>query len=143
MPSRDPSRFGQCTFGHARFDVYTKHWERKIKPWNRDFTRRRRRMLQRDTATGWYRWEWLEDTVSGILSDQGTQLPAFASGVVMRGDAVFMTMAGFRVNDQLFDDELDHTYLVTHVDNIRDPKRGGFALRVCHLHLQELYKEHR
>ena len=142
MPARDPARFGQAKFGYARFSVYQDEYQKMFNQLQRSITRRVANWnVDRDTTTGWREPEYDEQTINGILVEQSSDLPAFAAGVVMTGDAVLFTLDGVDVMDQIKDDPPLKYWEVISIEEYTHPKQGGFAYRVCHLHRLILYKE--
>jgi hypothetical protein len=128
----------------GRWSVYTPHYEQLFSKFFYDLTRRKKVLLDRDTSTGHYNYEWTEDTVTGIIIPRGGTVLGFPVGVVMRMDGALVTLDGFKTGWQVYDPFLEQYWEIQAVQEFRAPRmidpNTGFAYRICDLHLLPLFK---
>jgi len=145
MPARDPAIVGECKVGFFRVGVKTPRWEQLIQRLGRvgseRVTRRRKTLLDRDLETGWFNYEWSDDTVDGVLLERGSRMRGLPAGVVVNLDAALWCLNGFEPGWQVYDPVTQKYYEVKTVVEYRDHEKGGFAYRVCQLSYLDLYVE--
>ena len=142
IPPSQPARWDQAGWDHFRWDTIEVSWDKLFYRSSRSFTRRLANWnVLPDPITGWRRPEYDAQTIYGVLVERGGSLPAFASGVVMKMDAVLLTMDGVDPMDQIGDNPPLKIWQVDEIEEHTDTRLGGFAFRVCHLHRLMLHKE--
>jgi len=140
LVANTPARFDEGVFDNCRFDVFSPKGEQMIRKIGRSITRRVACFnVDRDATTGIRYPTYDDQTIIGVLAEQSGSMPAFAVGVVMRQEAVLITIDGVLQLDQIKDG--DKYFEVNQIEEHIDPDNDGFAFRVCHLSRLELYME--
>lgn len=136
IKSREPAYLGTLMLGYSRLGVTNPKWDMTVERAGRAFTLRKVAHVTYDDNTGRRYPEYTESSITGVLVERGGSMPAFATGVYVQRDAVFITLYGVKERDEIDDDTNDNYYIVRSPVNEHYDDTGSFAYRDCQLALK-------